>query len=333
MRLRLTPHKWSIPKKQPSQEDLLGEAKSSCIISTKPMTPAVALKISQDVEGLQKEFNTHKIVEDRFKWAAAALNQMPEGAPLPYIPVCFNFFSDFSSTEFARVVDHDKWADLDSAAYTMELIRPFHMHHVKYLVKRHLSHPVQGLALNGSGCSNFLPEVCLGDLSPLPERWQPKLQDRSAYVDQLEHEGVNLRSVSEIMGFSLALMHWGCHIDGAGVRFVLGCDKKGRIHMWLTRFSECKPLTSVKEHVSAQLVDAVMHNSACWPRWINLCKYRSLWGAFRQGYIRMALLLHDEDESIPANQYLPLIFINELQSLRGPPKKNAWKGICLNGTA
>lgn len=333
IRFRLTPHRRAVPKKQISHEDLLDAAKTSCIISTKPMSPVVALKISQDVEGLQQEYSTHKIIEDAFRWATAALNKMPGGAPLPYIPICFDFYPDFRSTEFASVLDHEKWADLNSAAYTMELIRPFHLHYVKYLVKRHLSHPVQRLALNGSECSSFLPEVCLGDLSPLPDRWQPHLQHRAAYVDQLEREGVNLQSVSEIMGFSLALMHWGCHIDGAGVRFVLGCDRRGHIHMWLTRFGECKPLNTVKQDIPAQLVDAIMNNSACWPKWINLCRYRGLWNAFRQGYIRMALLLHDDDESTPANQYLPLIFINDLQLLRGPPKKNAWKGIHLNGTA
>lgn len=315
-----------------SNEGLLLTTKSSCIISTEPMNPIMALKISQDAASIKQEYATHKKVEAAFKWAAVALGQMPGGAPLPYVPVCFDCYPHLRWTEFCKFLDYDKQAHLRSAAYTMEYIRPLHLHHVKYLVKRHLSQPIQRLALEDIGASSFLPEVCLGDLSPLPDRWQPKLHQRAVYADQLEQERVNVLSVAEIMGVSLAVMHWGCHIDGAGVKFVLGCDRKGRIHMWLTRFGECRTVTSVRENVSTQLVDAVMHNSACWPRWINLSKYRRLWSCFRQGYIRMALLLHDEEDSAPANKYLPLAFLNELQQLRGPPKKTSWKGISVNGT-
>jgi len=243
------------------------------------------------------------------------LNAVTKDVMLPYVPRCYNYYPDISTSDLCDMFTSDALTSSDFAAYTIEYIRPFHEHHLNYLVKRHLSESVQDNALAEISHSHFIARVCLGDLRPLCDKWQGDLNTRRIYVDQLHEEKVDVVAMSASMGSTLAVLHWRCGIDGAGVQFVLGCERKGHIQLWLTNFGECLAFERTAHGVSTQLVDAIMQNDSCWPRWINLRRFRKLWCSFRHAYLAMSGRIY----SYLDNEHLPSVFINRLESSRGPP--------------
>ena len=158
----------------------------------------------------------------------------------------------------------------------------------------------------------------MGDLQPLADRWQTELRDRPAYIDQLYAERVDICSLASSMGSALGALHWACGIDAAGVDFMLGCDKSGHVQLWLIDFANCKPFRRTARAVTTHLVNAVMQNGACWPRWIDSPAYRDAWATFRRAYLEMSVHIFTDDNEGTATAFLPLLFINELEAMRGP---------------
>ncbi|GAO18899.1 hypothetical protein UVI_02030680 [Ustilaginoidea virens] len=277
--------------------------------------PIVTVKVSSHEKLLQGEYDTHRKIESAFDRVGRGVGR---AVVLPYVPRCVTFrprvhLSQYSERELPRT-----GLPTYSAAYEMEHIRPFNKDHVNYLVKRHIAHFVQDKALADVVDSRLVVQVCLGDLRPLSDKWQLGLDKRPAYLDQLHQEGVDINGLAEIMGSALAVLHWHCGLDGAGVEFVLGCERKGYIRLWLTSFGACRPFEPTAAQVRTSLVDAIMQNNSCWPRWVNLRPFRHMWCKFRMAYINMALLLDDDCEGKLAEEFLPSIFINELEMARGP---------------
>ncbi|OWT43390.1 hypothetical protein VFPPC_18358 [Pochonia chlamydosporia 170] len=281
--------------------------------------PAVTLKVSNEQEVLQEEYDLHVSIESAFIHVLNYLGGLGSSIILPFIPHYIDFHPEILKSKYSILLPNVENLPAGYAAYAMESIRPFHPHHVRYLVKRHLSPSIQDRALDTLSNSHFVTKVCLGGLTPLSEKWQIGLNDRPAYVDQLYAERVDIAGLSKVMGSTLAVLHWCCGIDAAGVEFVLGCDKKGNIRLWLANFGNCRPFKQTEFDVTTQLVDAVMNNDCCWPRWINLGVFREIWHEFWKGYIEMSLLSCNEHQGKRPNAFLPRLFINELGKTRGPP--------------
>jgi len=65
-------------------------------------------------------------------------------------------------------------------------------------------------------------------------------------------------------------------------------------------------------------VNAVMQNGACWPRWINTHPFKDVWATFRRAYLEISTHIFTDDNDGRTTAFLPLIFINELEAMRGP---------------
>ncbi|OAQ64451.2 hypothetical protein VFPPC_05720 [Pochonia chlamydosporia 170] len=289
---------------------------ASWIFATR--SPVAAVKVCNSKSILEAEHNIHQKVELEILGVA---KDVASDILLPFVPHCYDFHADLATSKLKHLQASDDAISPDSAAYAMEFIRPFHRDHLTYLIKRHLSCTIQDRAMAGIFDSHFVAKVCLGDVRPLSDRWQPDLYNRNAYVDQLQEEGVDVVGMSAMMGSTLAFLHWRCGVDAAGVRFVLGCERKGHIRIWLTEFGVCRKFHYSAFDVTTQLVDAIMQSDCVWPRWINLRSYRKLWCSFRKAYLIMSGRLYADSGDETENRHLPSVFIDELEKIRGPPRR------------
>ncbi|KAH7112749.1 hypothetical protein B0J13DRAFT_575207, partial [Dactylonectria estremocensis] len=159
----------------------------------------------------------------------------------------------------------------------------------------------------------------MGDTKPpLTHNWTADSRDRVAYVDLLNSEHVNVKALSSTMGATLAIFHWRCGIDAAGVEFMLGRDKRGNLQLWLMDFGECRAFTSAPRDIMTQLVDAVVHNEPYWPKYTKLYGLRDIWATFRTTYLQISGYILRGLSDGSCLRSLPLLFIDELERLRGP---------------
>ena len=272
-------------------------------------------KISRDAEQLRREYHIHNTLNTVFNAASRVMHRRGKPVCLPYVPVCFDWHPDLSALRNLRAE-----ANLSgtTAALAMEYIRPLHDDHVRYLVKRHLSCMVQKQALQSASETHNVVRVCLGDVKPSTDAWQIGLHDRHVYLDQLYQEKVDFDHMAAAMGSALAIIHWSCGLDAAGVHFTLGCDQLGRIQLWILDFSRCKSFEKSAEDVRSRLVSAVEENGCVWPRWIDRWPFENVWFAFKRAYLHMSQLVFAHKQADNGNVYLPLLFLQSLSDTRGP---------------
>ncbi|KOS18210.1 hypothetical protein ESCO_003223 [Escovopsis weberi] len=238
---------------------------------------------------------------------------------LPFVPGCLGFCPDVAalagSGTFSVIDNFPK----HGCGYFMEYICPLSQHHAKYLIRRYLARSAQSraLACPSQKPPHFLPRVFLGDLMPLGDQWNAELHDRPAYLDHLLAERVEISYLAASMGATLAILHWACGIDARGVEFVLGRDVRGHVQFWLIDFSDCRSFKRTATAATRQLVDAVVHNEPFWPRWINICGLRELWGRFRDAYLEVSDFIVGDAMSDGQGKSLPHLFMGELEKIRG----------------
>lgn len=300
------------------QAKLLKQTSSSWIYTTPPPSPPRIFKVSNDPSQLQREYDLQNMVNEAFCRVADAFHLRGQEVSLPYVPVCFDFYPELFSSDISDTYASQKQLPPECAAYSMEYIQPLNKYYVKYLVKRHLSVGVQDLALRGANETHNIVKICVGDLKPLSDEWKAHFHDRSAYLDHLYDEQVDVEAIASVMGSVLAIMHWLCGTDAAGIQFMMGCDRRGTLQLWLIDFGDCKPFRKTTDDVTMQLVDAVMNNNCVWPRWINLQPFRGMWASFKRAYIHMSLNVFVDKRGLYARPYLPLLFMQTLEKLRGP---------------
>ena len=306
----------SPPDRPPIRAQLLSKTTNSWVYKTPPVSAIRAIKVSQDELLLYQEY----LLQRDTKWAFGVAHQKLAarglGVLLPLVPQCLSFQANVL-TEYHGIFKDMKEFPRDCAGYTMEYIRPFNQYHTKYLVKRHLSQHVHERALAGSTDLLLLAKVQMGALKPSSDRWDISLQDRPAYIDQLYAERVDVVSLASSMGSALGVLHWVCGVDAAGVDFVLGCDRSGHVQLWLIDFADCKPFRSTMLDVTTRLVDAVVQNGSCWPRWIDLPAFRNVWTVFRRSYIQISVCILEGSRSTAPPTFLPILFIDELEKTQG----------------
>ncbi|KAK4076897.1 hypothetical protein Purlil1_12521 [Purpureocillium lilacinum] len=297
---------------------LLARTATSWVFTTPPTSSTRVIKVSRDTLLLYQEYKTQQDVDSTFTVVHRELFDQGFEVFLPFVPRCFQFHANVLASEHHDIFKNIQHLPKNSAAYTMEYIRSFNKYHVKYLVKRHISKCVQDRAICDTVDPHFLAKVRMGDLQPLSDRWQTELRDRPAYIDQLYAEQVDICSLASSMGSALGALHWACGIDAAGVDFMLGCDRRGHVQLWLIDFANCRPFRKTAGAVTTHLVDAVMQNGACWPRWIGTRPFRDVWAAFRRAYLEISAHIFTDDNDGRTTAFLPLLFINELETMRGP---------------
>jgi len=234
---------------------------------------------------------------------------------LPYIPKSVAFYLRLRDTQYGSVFRGLEGSLENSCGITMEYIRPFTKDHIGSLLKLHL--PMLPLSSIPDE-RDFLVKVFMGDTKPSSYESTVEFRNCAAYADHLCSERVNPQDISITMGNALAILHWQCGIDAAGVKFVFGRDIGGNVQLWLMDFGGCKTFQLSPADIRTQLVDAVLTNEPYWPRYIDLPWMRVAWTSFKFAYHRMSkmLLKHVNKES--RLRLLPGLFMDELETRQGP---------------
>ncbi|KAM0442241.1 hypothetical protein ACHAQK_004568 [Fusarium lateritium] len=124
---------------------------------------------------------------------------------------------------------------------------------------------------------------------------------------------------AEVMGESLAILHWSAHIDAYDVEFLLGSEvlskTEATTRIWVLDFNLCSRFDKqvAIEHpnrVIDQLVDSFFENDPYYPRPESDGEVeRQLWDTFKNAYVLKAetVLYMDRPDSILSR--LPQKFI------------------------
>ncbi|KAF5647343.1 uncharacterized protein FTJAE_1775 [Fusarium tjaetaba] len=176
----------------------------------------------------------------------------------PKSPLIPDFVSD--------VIHHDhEGQDIATAGYVTSFIPTFQPATVRALIRTFVDSSIRESVKNDPNLSNVRFRVHLGLMAPPDEPLSTRLLSRPVYLDQLQHEAEqHLELWCERMGVSLAILHWKCNLDAAGVKFYLAPDKRGRTQLWMTDFGDCKPLQPGQDETKA-MAEAV-YNNTVWPR-------------------------------------------------------------------
>ena len=267
---------------------------------------------------LKQQLRIHNKLNVVFDAVAKTMYQGAKLAALPYVPVCLDWYPDIFESEVADSFTSRRHLPRPCAGYAMEYIQPLHHHYLRYLVKRHLSCRVQEDALKNASNTHNVLQVYLGKLRPLTDPWDTNMQGRIIYVDHLYQEGVDFNHFAAAMGSALAVLHWCCGLDAAGVQFLLGGDRRGRIQLWMTGFSHCRPFQRTVADVRTRLVRAVLDGNGMWPRWLELRPYREVWFAFKRAYLHVSLFVFSDKQADSERIFLPLLFLQSLAAKQGP---------------
>ncbi|KAI1015582.1 hypothetical protein LB503_009901 [Fusarium chuoi] len=175
--------------------------------------------------------------------------------PLPYVP-------DF----VCEIIQNDhEGKDIATAGYVTEFIPPLHPSTARALVDTFVDSGIQESVKNDPNLSNVRLQVQLGMVAPPDDPLNTRLLSRPVYLDQLRREAEeSLKRWCQQMGVALAILHWECRLDAAGVKFYLASEKRGRTKLWMTNFGDCKPLQPGQDETKA-MAEAVYDNPV-WPR-------------------------------------------------------------------
>jgi len=165
---------------------------------------------------------------------------------------------------------------------------------------------------------HFLIKVFMGDTKPLSYGSTADFHNFAAYTDHLYSERVSHQAISVTMANALAILHWRCGIDVAGVKFVFGRDIRGDIQLWLMDFGGCKTFQLSPADIRTQLVNAILTNEPYWPKYIDLPGMRVAWKSFKTAYHRMSNMLLDHLSEDSGLRLLPGLFMDELERIQGP---------------
>ncbi|KAF5630775.1 hypothetical protein F25303_9829 [Fusarium sp. NRRL 25303] len=178
-----------------------------------------------------------------------------DGLPPPYIP---DFLSEI-------IQNGHEGKDIATAGYVTDFIPPLHASTARALVGTFVDFSIQESVKNDPNLSNVRLRVQLGMVAPPDDPLSPRLLSRPVYLDQLLREAEqSLEIWCNQMGIALAILHWECRLDAAGVKFYLASQAKGRTKLWMTNFGACKPLQPGQDESKA-MAKAVNENPV-WPR-------------------------------------------------------------------
>ncbi|KAF4958492.1 hypothetical protein FGADI_2416 [Fusarium gaditjirri] len=298
-----------------------------------------AAKICSYPEAITKEVKTHISVVKKMHlaWGLATRNfykveedTPPQTSPASesshkneeeHHPRLFDGPSQLCIPDFvSEIILHDhEGQDIATAGYVTSYIPTLHPVHVRALVNTFLDPSIRESVKDDPNLSNVRFRVHLGMMAPPEDPTSARLLSRPVYLDQLVRESKESLGIwCEQMGIALAILHWECRLDAAGVKFYLAPDKRSRMKLWMTNFGDCKPLQPGQDETKA-MAKAVYDNSA-WPRspinrndavgeqhWLVTCAYRS----FTLGYAIASDKILARDSTEYAKEY-PTRFIRKL---------------------
>ncbi|KAF5611209.1 uncharacterized protein FSUBG_2488 [Fusarium subglutinans] len=225
-------------------------------------------------------------------------SKQPDVPHQPYVP--------YSVCEIIRK-DHEG-QDIPTAGYVTSFIPPLHPATVRALVNTFVDSSIQESVKNDPNLSNVRLQVQLGMMAPPDDPLSTRLLSRPVYLDQLLCEAEKYLEIwCEQMGIALAILHWECRLDAAGVKFYLAPEKRGHTKLWMTSFGDCKPLQPGQDETKAMA--KAIYDNPVWPRsplkrnkahgkeyWLKMRTYESFIRAYTTASEN--ILSRDSPESI-----------------------------------
>ncbi|KAF4993595.1 hypothetical protein FGRMN_6313 [Fusarium graminum] len=210
--------------------------------------------------------------------------------------------------------------------FVMEYIPPMSPDHVRALANLYIDPKIRDSVKSDPDMKRIRFLVQFGRLSPLDEAMNSRLSSRAVYVNQLwEEDTWSLRDCAKQMGATLAILHWACRLDAAGVKFHISSKPK-RPGLWLTNFGDCKSLET--EDDTTAMAEACFNNLT-WPRPKSAFYYKedselhdcieATWAWFAHAYVSTSHAILAEETGGPAKS-LPICFIGKLVCLAGGTK-------------
>lgn len=225
-----------------------------------------------------------------------------------------------------------------SDSFTMERVLPVHgllrTALINHFSRASTSRQVALRALDNKNC---LVRIYLGrakersGMRPDADRGID-IRDFPLYINDLEGLRVDCHSYARSMGQTLALLHWGCQLDGAGIEFVLGSPRRAHIErqtysprqiaglpprsttrldlpssgatgvkLWCLDFNSTNKTSftdNEKDPANSGRIDglvaALMNNKPYFPRPLSGVTYRGeLWKTFSAEYTRVGRAIRD----------------------------------------
>lgn len=145
------------------------------------------------------------------------------------------------------------------------------------------------------------------------------LRNFNLHLDQMIDMDLPVGKYAEAIGETLAILHWGAHIDAYDVEFVLGSEALSKTEattrIWVLDFNLCSRFDEevAIEHptrVIDQLVDSFFENDPYYPHPGSDGEVeRQLWNAFNTAYVVKAETVLSMSNSAASLSHLPQKFI------------------------
>lgn len=122
------------------------------------------------------------------------------------------------------------------------------------------------------------------------------------------------------MGASLAILHWVCRFDGAGVEFHLA-PKPNRKNpkLWMTHFGDCD---TIKGPDDTTAMAKAFRNNPAWPQPQSISKERSdkMWRWREDTFKRFKYAYSSTSDYLlaesPSQQHLPRRFLKKVECMK-----------------
>ncbi|KAI9151546.1 hypothetical protein HJFPF1_08752 [Paramyrothecium foliicola] len=165
-----------------------------------------------------------------------------------------------------------------------------------------------------------------GEMQPRKSKWDfynPSQIVVPYYYDALSRDVPSkMGHWAAKMGATLAVLHWGCDLDGAGVLWCFGRTLSGKTRVFATNVHLCRPFNRSMDGVVEQLVSAAL-SSPHWPRPKNSPWFRDipfpggdvlgLWKTFSTTYIDASKVVLASRRVSFADEVFPSRFIAQLE--------------------
>jgi hypothetical protein len=151
------------------------------------------------------------------------------------------------------------------AGFIMNYIPPMLRDQVRALANTYIDPSIRKSVKDDPNVADVRFQIRFGEDTPPDEALSTKLLSRPVYRQQLYHgEKVDVGIMIDQMGVSLAIIHWLCKLDGAGVEFHLAPDRKRKSPvLWMTHFGDCQALEGEDETTA---MAEVFCSNPTWPQ-------------------------------------------------------------------
>ncbi|CAJ0547631.1 Ff.00g043850.m01.CDS01 [Fusarium sp. VM40] len=207
------------------------------------------------------------------------------------------------------------------AGLVMEHIPPVLPDHARALVNSYIAPSVRNSVKDDPNMENVRFLVRFGEQLPPYEALNTNLLSRPVYLDQLKRQNRHdVKNWIDGMGASLAILHWVCRFDGAGVEFHLA-PKPNRKNprLWMTHFGDCDTIKGPDD--TTAMAKAFCNNPA-WPQPQSISKECSdkMWRWREDTFKRFKYAYSSTSDYLlaesPSQQHLPRRFLKKVECMK-----------------